>query len=1655
MSFSRRGILGSLLIGIFASVFHVSAAAKPVDYTYQIVSPKKIQEKVKGSLNDGSLKTGAVWKGRNGAVVCEFPEAAEVAAVTVTLCKHTNWYLMQAVEVAVDPDGSGAFTSPQAVPVPVAPYDGKGPVVDDSCTNLTVRVPVGSRAVRLRVRIKSQAWTGVQEITVEGAAAALRPQKSKNVEKKARKASDEPKLPSNLTRVENGYFTFLVSPMGGRVISLRSKFLDAELTDLRSETGTFSEFDWSRRGNRFFYRQKPFALKRFSGAGVTGIEATGHHQGGGTDFLSIAKKYSLYEDATAFRVDYDFGNLQAAMSPQTYALLIHSTLGIHGRLCSYYYPSDEGIVEIRRDKRPQERWIHRPVRGWMAAVDDRGCGVALTMPFREVKCFYSWFAQDVVPTLEWRMIPLEIENGKSYRVSTEVIAFKGLSRVSGAGGGLVGEIAGGTVKVFNSRKGTVVAKANGKTVTLRFSAPGQVKSFSSPAATVVLERDGAEVCRLEAPPPEGPWTLAPLEPSRTSDMKSFDLTGYTNFPHQVCVPFAKPLAAKRPRVIALTFMGNNVELGFFADRFDCELLTTSIGVEYHRRTADKRTIKNPIYENGDYFGSLSTADVEENLVKTLKKEADAILVGGLPWEIFPKEAKKLIVEKVKAGCGLVWIGQDRDAPEILRTGCTGKMVRGVPAACTAAFQDVPFALLGAEGVFPFDPAGATVHATVAGVPYLTEQRLGKGRICHLSYKAMFGSMNNTSGPNPDLRDFYPDRTAPVEHYYSLIAKCLCRAANIDLPVSFGKTVFAKGRATCRLDVRAPLAGVLSWTVRNRFGAELASGTVRKKLMKGERTLEIPLAALKPYAGPLALEAVLRTAEGSVAAWGAWELPGEASASIASFTADRNAAEGEAYREGETLKLAAAVVGASAGHEVVFNLHDSYGRLLQTKRLPAAAAVDASFVLVNALPTRMYEASACLLENGREIDRLRVEVRCRPDPAKWPKDDFAFGVWTAERVREYLWPEFAKLFREMHLTANVANPWRMAMEFPARHGFEPTLLVTAGLGRCNEPAAYVDTGDKMKLVRTPCLSDPEFAARQERDISATAKRIANVGLRYVWFGDEQSLTGYDGKPIDFCFSEHCLAAFREFLKARYGTLQRLNAEWETSFTAWDSVVPFTRQEVWAPGGAKHVAGWADHLEFMDGRLAHSLDHAANILRRSDDNLATSISGTQPPTAYGGMDWWKQVNVLGGALSYMSGGQLDIHRSFKPEGDFMPWNWGYSQVGEASVYGFWVAVFGGARGISGYHDVSIFNPDWTWSKGYADVKPYMDCVAGGLGKHLIHNRAFKSDIAILYSQASVRAAFFENREKQHKAVREKYISLLRHLQLAFDFVSYEQLENGTFESRPYKVLILADAAAMSECEIAAVRRFAARGCKVIAEGIPARLKANCRPRPSSPLSGCVELLAEKPSAAYLKALAFPFDAKNAATIAAEQDRLERALGPVAAAAPRLKIFDAADGQPFRVASVWSRRGTNGELFWGVISDEKGGSRLVDVVFPKKGVVYDLVSGKEIGSLGRIRLPLARSRPYAFELHEKRLAAPVLTLAGSTVEVAVSPEADTVVQCRLYRPSGEEAWYYMKKLVVKGGRANMTVPFALSDEKGVWRVVAKDVVTGLTQSAELVRK
>jgi hypothetical protein len=296
-------------------------------------------------------------------------------------------------------------------------------------------------------------------------------------------------------------------------------------------------------------------------------------------------------------------------------------------------------------------------------------------------------------------------------------------------------------------------------------------------------------------------------------------------------------------------------------------------------------------------------------------------------------------------------------------------------------------------------------------------------------------------------------------------------------------------------------------------------------------------------------------------------------------------------------------------------------------------------------------------------------------------------------------------------------------------------------------------------------------------------------------------------------------------------------------------------------------------------------------------------------------------------------------------------------------------------------------------------------------------------------------------------------LRHLGYDFDFVSYDQLADGTFESRGYKALILADAVALGDGEVAAVRRFAAKGGLVLAEGVPGRREGNCRPRASSPIASCVTMLSEKCDTSYLKALEYPADERNAAAIAAEQDRLEKALSAVVDA-PRLTINDSVDASRVRLVSVWPRVGRHGELVWCVISNEKKSSRIVDVAFPKKGYLYDLVTGRALGFGNRFRLPLTSTQPYAFELFDEKPSPVALDVDGSSVRVSASPKVSTVVRVAVYDPSGAEAWYYSKKLVVADGHCEMEIPFAKSDAKGTWRIVATDVLTGESRMAELKR-
>ena len=1349
---------------------------------------------------------------------------------------------------------------------------------------------------------------------------------------------------------ENSHFKMVLDPLGGRIRSLYSKDAGVDLTVPTNAAGLFTESSWDRWHSRGKLANAVFDVRGEKVRGGIDVSVTGQ-AGGPAQFLRVGKRYVSVPESTALTVEYSFINAPDAMSLQAYSPDIHLSFALDGRVTTFFYATEDGICG-RGQNVGSSLTCTNAVRGWYAAVDVKeGVGAAITLPYETLHGFRSWLPG--VPSSEIQLLPVGIENGEAFKVNLEVIPFKGLSFVSGAGGGLVGSLGGGVCKVVNSRAGRVVAHHDGRETVLDFDRPGALRSFETTATQVRLENVKCKMenvkckvadCVLDAKPAKGKWRIEPERKRNEPFRCEADLSCYTNFPTFGLRPWAKPLAGGPVKVAVVTGRGNVPEIGALAECFDMEYRV--IGVNVNIDGAGRRGLGNPQYSFGDVFGRVGPKDIEREVNKVLSWEADAILLGGVPLDALPDSSRKIIADRVKAGAGLVLVGNDeRDRTDF--------------------------------------GAGRVVKLEYPAAP-----RVGVGLMC---------------GITPDLYDFYPDRAPDPEGYYSRVAKAILESVK------------------CKME--NVKCGSCAWVVYNSFREKLAEG-------KGK----LPDAASLPkFSGALTVEySVLK--DGRVTFWDRYAVTNAPPAAIVALTPDSSLR----LKEGDTLPVAVKVAGDVAGVEAEIRFSDVFGRLLDVRRMPAAAEMKAEFRAENALKSRSYMVVAELFTGGRVVSRRRERYIARPAREKLAWDDFEIGVSGNSETRYYLFPQLAKMYKEAQIVT-VSGQWPVRYTLSPFYDFNTCDSTHIGLNRQAEPPEYAKTGDKFKLVRSQCISDPKRIASTEAFFEkAFARDLPTMGYRHHGFGDEQSLTGHEGTPIDFCFSEHCLREFRAFAKARYGTLERLNKEYDSNFGSWDEVVPFTRQEVWKAND-KHVAGWSDHLEFMDDRVTNMMTRAARVLRNLDPDIGLTLSGTQPPAAYTGMDWWKILQILNGAQSYGIGGQYDIHRSFRPDGHFTPWAIGYGNRGDSARRSLWETVVRGQAGVDFWWARSGFNPDFTQTHGISDILADLKRAGQGAGKYAMNVLHPRHEIAILYSQASFRGAFIEERRKEHNALHEAVRTALRQLGVSFDYISYAQLADGSVQGKGYKVLLLVDAVSMSDAEIEGVRTFAKGGASVVAFGQPGTRTANCRLRAAAPLEGFF-------GGGKRRLEGRTEDADDVRAV------LRGALADAGIEVETLRIVGT-DGKAVERAIVYAMEDAAGNMFWGVSAGDFG-AKEVRCVFPKKGWVYDIVDGKAYGNAQEIVAPYGKGHPHGFV----QLAAPTgmrwLSAQGSRVAIDCGGTADTVVRVTVRRPDGTEAECYAANVLARGGRAEYNLPFALSDPPGEWKVTAENILGGASATCILRR-
>ena len=385
-------------------------------------------------------------------------------------------------------------------------------------------------------------------------------------------------------------------------------------------------------------------------------------------------------------------------------------------------------------------------------------------------------------------------------------------------------------------------------------------------------------------------------------------------------------------------------------------------------------------------------------------------------------------------------------------------------------------------------------------------------------------------------------------------------------------------------------------------------------------------------------------------------------------------------------------------------------------------------------------------------------------------------------------------------------------------------------------------DTAALHREPSLSDPEARARIAARLTDLAARQKAFRPLYYSLGDETGIADL-AAFWDFDLSPASVAGFRAWLRTQYGSLDALNAEWGSSWPAWEAIEPeTTRLAMRRTDG--NFAAWNDFKAWMDTSFAEALRFGTDALHRADPTALAGIEGTQIP-GWGGYDYTKLAQAVDVVEIYDDGENLPILRSLNPGVTALITS---GAATPEALHGLWREVLRGARGLILWdEDNSIVTPGAEPGARGQAYAPVFAALRGPLGQRLVEAETLYDPVAILYSPVSFRvrwmldhqpngdawmsrSAEIELGDNAFRVALREYAAAVRRFGLTPRFISPGQLAKGPPEAR---LLILPHTLALSEEEVRAIAAFAARGGTVVSDIAPGAYDEHGRPRPATPV------------------------------------------------------------------------------------------------------------------------------------------------------------------------------------------------------------------------------
>ncbi|MBQ3343258.1 MAG: beta-galactosidase [Kiritimatiellae bacterium] len=627
----------------------------------------------------------------------------------------------------------------------------------------------------------------------------------------------------------------------------------------------------------------------------------------------------------------------------------------------------------------------------------------------------------------------------------------------------------------------------------------------------------------------------------------------------------------------------------------------------------------------------------------------------------------------------------------------------------------------------------------------------------------------------------------------------------------------------------------------------------------------------------------------------------------------------------------------------------------------------------------------------------------------------------------------------------------------RLGFEYGLTHTSKGGTGIRAAAVMNQSAVPYLTRVSIVAAPNGSSRQSQwfflDKEATermkkidgdlcfyrpeVKQLWADGIRYGMENLSKYAPGFynlgdeNGLNVAIGFGEYDDRYFREFLKAKYGTIENLNRNWRTNCTDFASVPHIRPEEAKAVG---NLAAWGDHRAYIEKMYADIHAFCRDEIRKYDPGAPVGAEGSMPgdlELTFERLEFWGPYSNLV---------EDEVLRSLGGDRIRMFWWGGYpaSHGGRGRVPFPLPLMKGLATGTvmgSAWFSTCLgschgfFYPDLKVADDVAAYLPWHDRFKDGLAQLLIRNPLKDEGVLVYWSHACRTASLASEKCLSPNDGISTLIQSFYRTGRSFEFVSARTLAR----LEKAKVVFLCGATALSDAEVAALRAFAARGGRVVADVEPAVMNENLAWRDTPALKGlwgsggCVLLGKKLSLAAAHEKKPGDFDGEIAAF-----------LPPPAACVPAARMDDN--------AIMRTRGGRDFDLVTAMWPATNLGAK-VPVKLPGRRFVYDPMVGF-VGESSTMTLDFSKAPFVSRAAFAERQEAPSFSVSGAARGGEVKVKTPALVSGRVYNltvldAAGNVRWRFVFDREANAPK-NMFV--AYTDRPGEWRATLMDCATGL---------